>query len=343
MQVKPAVAPATMRNTAPREIRQLGILCWIDGALLLFCLLIHPSAVRAQELDPRTYAANPVGAAFALAAFRYSHGDVLFDPTLPFSDVTADLYSVSGGFGGTFALFTRTASAALIVPYAWGTVKGKVAEQLDSIERSGFADARLRFAVNLVGGKALRLPEFVQRRPETIVGTSVTVGLPTGEYFPDKLINLGTNRWAFKPEVGVSQPLGKWTLELYGGCWFFTPNSSFFGGQVRQERPLISLQSHVGYTFKSRLWVTGNATFYSGGRTVVAGQPAAERQESTRLGLTASLPVGQINSVKLAWSTGATTRLGGDFDTFTLGWQTTFLGRAKAPVSEPHAPRRFHP
>jgi Putative MetA-pathway of phenol degradation len=316
---------------------------WVRGVLLLLTLLIHPSAIRAQELDPRTYAANPVGAAFALAAFRYSHGDVVFDPTLPVTDVTADLYSVSAGFGGTFALFGRTASASAIVPYAWGTVKGKVAEQLDSIERSGFADARLRFAVNLVGGKALRLPEFAQRRPGTIVGTSVTVGLPTGQYFPDKLINLGTNRWAFKPEVGISQPVGKWTLEFYGGCWFFTHNSSFFGGQVRQEQPLLSLQWHVGYTFKPRLWVTGDATFYSGGRTVVNGQPAAERQESTRLGLTASLPVGRVNSVKLAWSTGATTRLGGDFDMFTLGWQTTFLGRAKAPRSELRVPRPLPP
>lgn len=324
-----------MRDNAPSQIaRLLDTLCWIPEVSLFLTLLIHPSAVRAQELDPRTYAANPVGAAFALAAFRYSHGDVVFDPTLPFSDVTANLYSVSAGFGGTFALFTRTASAAVVVPYAWGTVKGKVGEQLDSIERSGFADARLRFAVNLVGGKALRLAEFAQRRPGTIVGTSVTIGLPTGQYFPDKLINLGTNRWAFKPEVGVSQPLGKWTLELYGGCWFFSQNSSFFGGQVKQERPLFSLQSHVGYTFKPRLWVTGSVTFYTGGRTVVEGQPAAERQESTRLGLTASLPVGRVNSVKLAWSTGATTRLGGDFDMFTLGWQTTFLGRAKVPVSE---------
>jgi len=221
----------------------------------------------------------------------------------------------------------------------WGTVKGKVAEQLDSIERSGFADARARFAVNLVGGKALRLPEFAKRRPGTIVGASITIGLPTGQYFPDKLINLGTNRWAFKPEVGISQPVGKWTLELYGGCWFFTQNSSFFGGQVKQEQPLFSLQSHVGYTFKSRLWVTGNATFYYGGRTVVEGQSATERQESTRLGLTASLPVGRVNSVKLAWSTGATTRLGGDFDTFTLGWQTTFLGGAKKSRSQLRASR----
>jgi Putative MetA-pathway of phenol degradation len=322
-----------MRDSAPRPVGgRLDNLCWIGGVLLVHTLLIHPGAGRAQELDPRSYAANPVGAAFALAAFRYSTGSVLFDPTLPFSDVTADFYSVSAGFGGTFALFTRTASGAVLIPYAWGTVKGKVAEQLDSIERSGFADARLRLAVNLVGGKALRLPEFAQRRPGTIVGTSVTIVLPTGQYFPDKLINLGTNRWAFKPEVGLSQPVGKWTLELYGGCWFFTQNSSFFGGQVKQERPLLSLQSHIGYTFKPRLWITGDATFYSGGRTVVEGQPAAERQESTRLGLTFSLPVGRVNSVKFAWSTGATTRLGGDFDAFTLGWQTTFIGRAKAPT-----------
>jgi Putative MetA-pathway of phenol degradation len=282
---------------------------------------------RAQELEPRAYAANPVGVGFALGAFGYSSGGVLMDPATPVEDVSAEVYSVTVAGGGTFAVLGRTASASVAVPYAWGTMSGRVAESLASIERSGLADARLRFAVNLVGGPALPLATFARRKPGTIVGTSLTMSVPTGEYLPDKLINLGTNRWGFKPEVGLSQPAGNWTLELYAGCWFFTPNPSFFGGQRKEVRPLMSLQSHVAYTFKPRLWLAADATVYAGGRSVVDGQEAADRQENTRVGLTLSLPVFRRHAIKVAWSTGAIVRSGGKFDALTLGWQTTFLSQ----------------
>jgi len=288
-------------------------------------LLVRPDQARCQELEPRAYAANPIGVRFAVAAFVTTTGNVVLDPTSPVSDVRATLHSVVLGAGGTFALARRSATASVAIPYAWGTVTGKVAETASSIERSGLADARLRLAISLVGGQALPLAAFARRTPGTIVGISLTTAVPTGQYFPDKLINLGTNRWGFKPEVGVSHPAGPWTLELYTGCWFFTQNSSYWGGHSKDVRPLMSVQSHVAYTFKPRFWLAADATFYAGGRSVVDGQPATEREENARAGLTLSVPVWRIHSIKAAWSTGASVRLGGDFDTFSLTWQTTLL------------------
>ncbi|MGZ8398278.1 MAG: transporter [Gemmatimonadales bacterium] len=290
-------------------------------------MLLPPRPAHCQELEPRAYAANPVSIGFAVAAFGHSSGDVLLDPTVPVTDVSAKVQSVALGGGGTFALFGRTASASALLPYAWGTISGNVGEASRSVERSGLADARVRFAINLVGGPALPLATFVQQKPRTIVGTSLVIAIPTGEYASDKLINLGTNRWGFKPEVGLSHPAGRWTLELYGGCWFFTRNSSYFGGVTKDVEPLLSVQSHVAYTFKSRLWLAADATFYTGGRIVLDGQPGSERQESTRAGLTLSLPMWRAHSIKASWSTGATVRVGGDFDTITLAWQTMLGGK----------------
>jgi len=307
-------------------MQQLARLIYRAAALHLALLLLS-SPVRCQELEPRAYAANPVNIGFALAAFGHSSGDVLLDPTVPITDVSATVQSVALGGGGTFALFGRTASLSALLPYAWGTVSGTVGEAASSVERSGLADARLRFSINLLGGPALPLAAFVQRRPGTIVGTSLIIAIPTGEYDADKLINLGTNRWGFKPEVGLSHPAGRWTLELYGGCWFFTRNPSYFGGITKDVRPLLSVQSHVAYTFKPRLWLAADATFYTGGRNVLDGQPGSERQESSRVGLTLSLPVWRTHSIKASWSTGATVRSGGDFDTITLAWQTTLAGK----------------
>ena len=144
-------------------------------------MLLLSRPARCQELEPRAYAANPVNIGFVLAAFGHSRGGVLLDPTLPINDVSAKIQSLALGGGGTFALFGRTASVSALLPYAWGTISGTVGEASDSIERSGLADARLRFSINLVGGPALPLESFVKRRPGTIVGTSLNISIPTGD------------------------------------------------------------------------------------------------------------------------------------------------------------------
>ena len=180
------------------------------------------SETGAQELEPRAYSANPIGVMFAGVAVTYSTGDVVLEPTSPITDVNAKVYIGALGVGGTFPLFGRTASLGVGLPYAWAKVSGRIDEAARSVDRSGLADSRVRFAVNLLGGRAMALPEFARRTPSTTVGASLTVSIPTGQYFTDKLVNIGTNRWAFKPEIGVSHPAGPWTFELYGGGWFFT-------------------------------------------------------------------------------------------------------------------------
>ena len=308
---------------------------------LVLMMLVSPSVAvmvgvaGAQEIEPRAYAANPLGVTFAGVSVLHSRGDVVLEPSSPLTDVNAKVYVGALAFGGTFSLFGRTASAGVGVPYAWAKVSGRIGEDARSVERAGLADTRVRFAVNLLGGRAMALPEFVRRKPSTTLGTSLVVSIPTGQYFDDKVVNIGTNRWAFKPEIGVSHPTGPWTLELYGGGWFFTDNTSYQGNQRREQRPMLSLQSHAGYTIQPRLWVAADLTYYVGGRVVTNGAPATDRQDNVRIGLTTSLPVGRSNSVKLAWSKGAITRLGGNFDTWAIAWQATHIRiPARKPVAD---------
>ena len=192
---------------------------------------IAAGRAAAQSLEPRAYSPNPVGANFALANYAYQTGDVVFDASIPITDVSAKINIATLGYVRTFGLFGRSASAALAVPYAWGSVEGQVQEEQRRITRSGFADLQTRLTVNLLGGPAMTPGEFAARTPETTLGFTLVTVAPTGQYFPDKLINLGANRWAFKTELGFSQPAGKWAFEAYAGGWFFTPNDDFFGGQ----------------------------------------------------------------------------------------------------------------
>src|SRR6476620_7224217 len=115
------------------------------------------SAAGAQELEPRAYSANPLGVTFAGLSVLHSSGDVVLEPSSPLTDVSAKVYIGALAFGGTCSFFGRTASAGVGLPVAWAKVSGRIDEDARSVERSGLADARIRFAVNLLGGRAMSL------------------------------------------------------------------------------------------------------------------------------------------------------------------------------------------
>ncbi len=288
----------------------------------------------AQQLEPRAYSPSPVGANFFGVGYANSSGDVVFDPSLSFSDVSANVNAVTPFYAHTFGLFGRSANIGVVLPYAWGSVEGNVGETFRRVTRSGLADAALRFACNLVGGPALSPRDFAAKKPGTTLGASLTITGPTGQYDPSKLINLGTNRWAFKPELGFSQPLGRWWLDLYAGVWFFATNHDFYGGQTRAQAPLAVVQGHVSYAFRPRLWLALDATWYGGGETTVNDVANADRQENSRVGLTLAVPVSGNHSLKFGCARGTSTRVGSKLDTISVAWQFLWFDRPAAPTPQ---------
>ena len=143
----------------------------------------------------------------------------------------------------------------VVVPYAGVSGSAELAGQKFERDVTGFGDPRFRFSVNLYGAPALSLPEFASYKQDVIVGASLQVSAPLGQYDPDRLLNIGTNRWAIKPELGVSKALGPLILELAASASFYTDNDDFFGGQTRSQDPLYSLQGHVIYSLRSGIWV----------------------------------------------------------------------------------------
>jgi hypothetical protein len=287
-----------------------------------------PLTAGAQDLEPRAYTAAPTGLNFLVAGVGRSTGGVVVDPALPVEDVEATVDALTVGAGTTFSLFGRTALLVGAAGYVWAEATGRVGEDAREVSRSGLADPRFKLSVNLLGGRALSAQEFARagERP-TIVGVSLSVVPPLGKYDRTKLINLGSNRWSFKPEVGISRLIRrKWHLDGYAGVWMFTENGQFYPGPaVRTQQPVLTLQGHISYTFRPRLWVAVDGTWYSGGRTSVDGIEKADLQRNSRLGLTTSLPLTRQQSLKIAGSTGATTRIGADFQTIGVAWQLSWL------------------
>jgi hypothetical protein len=174
----------------------------------------------------------------------------------------------------------------------------------------------------------MRLSEFMKYREHLVIGASLTAVVPTGQYDPVRLINVGTNRSAFKPEIGLSRRWGRWALDAYGGAWLFTANSQFFPGTDRREQKAIgSLEFHLGYYVRPRLWLSFDSNFWSGGSTVVNGVPNDDSARNSRLGGTCAIPITRHQSLKFSASRGAIVRVGGNFTNITAGWQYSWLSK----------------
>jgi hypothetical protein len=311
-----------MRNPMSR------VLCAAAGVV---CLLLLAAPLSAQDLDPRAYARAPVNGTFLSIGFAVAHGGVVSDPTLPVTDINATVETPSIGIGRSFSLFGKTAQAFGAMPYSWAQVSGKVFEEARDISRAGLSDMRLRVSVLLRGAPAASVVEIAKAPRRTVLGTSLTVVAPTGQFFPDRLINLGANRWAFKPEFAVSHPMGqKWLLDAYAGLWLFTANDSFYPGtNLRTQAPMGAFQAHLSYNIKRQLWAAFDATYYTGGRTTIEGVGNNDAQSNSRVGGTFVFPVGRRHSVRLAVSRGAIIRFGANFTTYSIGWQTGWVPMPK--------------
>lgn len=306
-------------------------------AIVVLHLFIVALPLVAQDLDPRAYIWAPVKTNTLVSGFSHSQGAVVTDPTLPIKDLEASVQSASLGYVRTFNLFGLTSQAMVALPYSWAQVSGNVVGQQQNITRSGFADTRLRFTALVYGAPALALAEFIKAPKKTIVGVSLNIVVPTGQFYSDKLVNLGTHRWSFRPEVALSQPVGKrWLIDAYAGLWLFTTNYSFYPGDAaRTQQPMGAFQAHISYNIRPRFWVALNTTFYAGGKSSVNDVYNDDRVANARIGLTAVTPVGKRNSLKFSASKGAVVRVGQDFTSFSIGWQRSWFGKTKDSMPKP--------
>ena len=195
--------------------------------------------------------------------------------------------------------------------------------------RSGLLDAGFRFSINLKGGAAMTPEEFRSWRQKFLIGASLTVVTPTGQYYPTRLINWSSNRWAFKPELGLSRRWGHWLVDGYAGVWLYTTNPEFFshnrlfpGIMTQAQKPMGAVEAHLSYDLKPRFWFSVDGNYWYGGRTSLNGvENKLTLQANSRVGATASFPITKRQSLKFSFSTGAIARFGGSYKNVSVAWQ----------------------
>jgi hypothetical protein len=290
-------------------------------ALGIIASALGVANAKAQEAEPRSYSNTPVGLNFLIAGYVYAEGKMAFDPDLAVAD--AKFHSNTGvlAYVRSFDLGGQSAKFDVIVPTSSFAAQGLVNGQPREREMSGLGDPRFRVSVNLFGAPALSVKDFASYRQDLIVGVSLQVSAPLGQYDDSKLLNLGNNRWSFRPELGISKAWGPWTFEVAPSVTFFSDNKDFFGGNTFAQAPIYAVQGHVLYTFPSGIWMALDGIYYAGGRTALNGVKSDNEQANTRAGFTLALPMDRHNSLKLSASTGITTRTGSEFSAVGVAWQ----------------------
>ena len=292
--------------------------------LIFLSVLVFPPLSRAIELEPRRWSHLPINANFVGVGGYYTEADIYFDPALPIENAEMEMQGLAVKYIRTFQLFEKSARIDVMQDFQEGRWKGLVGGKSSSIKRSGLSDSRLRFAINLKGAPPLAGKDFASYRTstdiETLLGAALVVHFPTGEYLSDKLINLGKNRFTFRPQFGVVHNRGRLSMELTGAAWFYTDNNDFYNGSTLEQDPLFTMQAHLVYTVRPGIWATGSVGYGSGGATKVNGAENDDRRGDLAWALALGFPLTNKLGAKISYlNTRTQQEIGQDTATIALG------------------------
>jgi len=288
------------------------------AALALLLGSVLAPAVYGQELEPRAYSNLPMGLNFLAVGYAHSQGGLSTDPSLPLTDAHLRIDTGVVAYVRGINLWGSSGKFDVIVPYSHLSGTALVAGQPLERDISGASDPRFRLSVNFYGAPALTLRDYPAYKQDLVIGASVQVTPPWGQYDPSRVVNLGTNRWSIKPDVGFSKSFAPFTIDLTAGVTVFSRNDDYFGGQALDQAPIYSVQTNVSYDFAGGIWAALGATFYRGGRTTLNDTPKDNALSNARMGLTIAVPIDRYYAVKFNASSGISTRTGTNFDTVGL-------------------------
>ena len=301
----------------------------IRGVVAGLLLLAIAGPCSAEEIEPRRWSHLPINTNFYSAGYGFTRGNISLDPVLQIEDAKVRMNSWLAKYIRTFELLHKSARIDVTQGYQEGRWTGRLEGAERKAKRSGLTDTLLRFAVNLYGAPPLEGEEFLSyraaTRAETIIGAGFSVQFPSGEYFDDKLINLGTNRFTFRPQVGVVRTQGNWSFEVTSFVALHTDNDDFFGGNTLEQDPLYVVHGHLIRTFRPGVWAGLSLGHEYGAESTVDGEKKDDRKQNVVWVTNFGFPLTRSLSFKASYIGSRTQEsVGNDTDTFAFGLSTSW-------------------
>jgi hypothetical protein len=213
---------------------------WVLALTLTLGLAAVPAA--AQDLEVRRWSHLPVGVNTLAVGYAGQDTRIYFNPIVGITDGTADLNAWVARYSHTFDWSGKTARIDVMLPYVSGTWQGLVDGVPGQRTIRDRGDPWIRLGLNFYGapansGNAYR--NYIAEHPiRTTIGASLAVSPPLGDYDPTELINVGTNRYAVRPQLGMLHVRRAWSFELTGSVFIFQDNTDFVDAITLSQEPV---------------------------------------------------------------------------------------------------------
>jgi len=294
------------------------------------------TSLRAEELDTRPYINTPIGQNFIAVAYVYSEADLYTNPAFPLEDVEVNVQGVISAYAYTFDMFGAASKIDVVTGRlcmdGTGIFGGVANVPKREVARDfcGSIDTKIRLSYNFYGAPALELKHFLKHKKTTVIGASLQISAPTGDYDKDRILNSSINAWFFKPEIGMSIPFGRWELNTSFSIKYFTKNHDLYNDNLSdlgqnealtfQKEPIYNLQFHAVYHIRKGSWIALNTNYYDGGHTQINGTRAFDREGNYRAGITFSQAINAQHSIKARVNTGLSSNSGNDAEAYSINW-----------------------
>ena len=293
--------------------------------LLVLSLLLASTSLAAQDLEPRRWTHLPVGTNNVAIGYAGQNANIYFNPLIGITDGTADINAWLARYSRSFDWAGMTARVDAILPYVSGTWRGLVNGSPGQRTIRAGGDPWLRLSLNFYGSPALRGQEyldFLANHPvRTIVGASLAVSLPWGNYDPEELINVGRNRYALRPQIGVLHQRGPWSYELTGSVYLFSDNRDFVESNKLSQEPVFAVQAHLTRNIRGDFWLGAGVAYAAGGKVELDGERVSYEVDNVLLNLVGSYKITRAQTATVAWQQGRTqVDVGSDSDSWLVSW-----------------------
>jgi len=271
---------------------------WLLFVCFALAVLSCSQHAFAQFTEAHNYDNTPVGMNQIELAYSYAHANASLDTSLVVQGANFNVNQGNISYTRYFGFVHRLVWVEASLPIAGlgGSVSGTMVQ--GSV--AGVADSSYTASMLLKGGPALSLEQFENYKPITTVGVSLGITAPTGLYDSNKILNLGSDRWSFKPEIAVSHPFGpeqKWQFDAYANVYFFTDNTSYHGAEILRQEPLPGIEGHMSYSFSNSVWASLDTRYSFRGSTLVNGENQNNSQQNFILGSEVTVSLNRRNSV----------------------------------------------
>ncbi len=300
-------------------------------AILIFILfqgLLFPLQTHSQQLEPRALTNLPRGLNFFAVSYAYAAGNTLVDPSLPLEDFKGRINSIILGYVRSVNFFGLSGKVDIILPFAGGDFEGVFEDESFTDAYTGFGDLRLRAYINLTGAPSLNASDYLNYTQKTVTGLGLQLIIPTGNYKPEQLPNLGSNRWSLRATYGASYSFQKWVLEGYVGVWLFSDNKQFLGDSKLSQSALWVFKADIIRTLnKKGMWLAFAVGYGYGAETFINDVRRDAIISQLRLGLNYALPLNKKHSLQFTVGSGIRFKQGADFDVFGVTYLYRWLDK----------------